>query len=93
MNSNPTAVRRADGSWLIDGKLSVEDFKQLFDITELPGEAENYYQTIAGFVMSYLSSIPQAGDHFTWQNLTIEVVDMDWRRVDKVLVTQLEGPP
>jgi putative hemolysin len=40
--------------------------------------------------MNYLGRIPQTGDHFTWQGLTIEVVDMDWRRVDKVLVTPLE---
>lgn len=88
--ANPTAVRRADGSWLIDGKLSVEVFKQLFDAPELPDEAENYYQTIGGFVMNYLSRIPKTGDQFTWHNLTIEVVDMDWRRVDKVLVTQFD---
>ena len=84
---DPTAVRRADGSWLVDGKLPIEEFKQLFDIAELPGEAENFYQTAGGFVMSYLGRIPQSGDLFTWENLTIEVVDMDWRRVDKVLVT------
>jgi putative hemolysin len=88
--ADPTAVARADGSWLIDGKLPIEEFKQIFSIPDLPEKAENYYQTIGGFVMSYLGRIPQTGDHFTWQNLTIEVVDMDWRRVDKVLVTPLE---
>ena len=88
--ANPTAVRRSDGSWLVDGKLSIEEFKQLFDIVELPEEAENFYQTIGGFVMNYLGRVPQAGDHFTWQDLTIEVVDMDWRRVDKILVTLKE---
>ena len=85
--ADPTAVARPDGSWLIDGKLPIEEFKQIFSIPDLPEEAENYYQTIGGFVMSYLGRIPQTGDHFTWQNLTIEVADMDWRRVDKVLVT------
>ena len=89
--ANPTAVRRADGSWLVDGKLPIEEFKRLFDIPDLPDEAENFYQTIGGFVMRTLGRIPQAGDKFTWQNLTIEVVDMDWRRVDKILVTLLEG--
>jgi putative hemolysin len=88
---DPTAVRRADGSWLIDGKLPIEEFKQIFDIAELPEEAENYYQTIGGFVMSYLGRIPEDGDLFEWQNLTFEVLDMDWRRVDKVLVTRIDN--
>ncbi|PIE79781.1 MAG: hypothetical protein CSA11_10750 [Chloroflexi bacterium] len=88
--ADPTAVRRADGSWLIDGKLPVEEFKQIFDIEQLPEEEENYYQTIGGFAMSYLGRIPQAGDVFTWNSLTIEVLDMDWRRVDKVLVTKID---
>jgi putative hemolysin len=88
--ADPTAVARADGSWLLDGKLPIEEFKQIFNIPNLPEEGENSYQTIGGFVMSYLGRIPQTGDLFTWQGLTIEVVDMDWRRVDKVLVTPLE---
>ena len=85
--ANPTAIRRSDGSWLIDGKLPVEEFKRLFDIDQLPEEADNFYQTIGGFVMNYLGRVPKAGDQFTWKQLTIEVVDMDWRRVDKILVT------
>ncbi|MBP6472111.1 MAG: HlyC/CorC family transporter [Chloroflexi bacterium] len=88
--ADPIAVRRADGSWLIDGKLSIEEFKQLFEVTELPEESENYFQTVGGFVMSFLGRIPQSGDHFTWGGLTIEVMDMDWRRVDKVLVKKEE---
>lgn len=84
----PTAVPRADGSWLIDGMLPIDDFKRLFEIAMLPGEAENYYQTIAGFVMNHLGRVPQTGDQFTWGGITIEVVDMDLRRVDKLLVTQ-----
>ncbi|MEJ2753401.1 MAG: hemolysin family protein, partial [Chloroflexota bacterium] len=90
--TDPTAGHRADGSWLLDGKFSIEDFKQLFDISELPEEAENYYQTVGGFVMSYLGRIPKAGDRFQWQDITIEVVDMDWRRVDKVLVQRSDEP-
>ncbi len=86
--ADPIAVRRADGSWLIDGKLSIEDFKQLFDLNEVPEESENYFQTVGGFVMSYLGRLPQSGDHFEWDGLTVEVMDMDWRRVDKVLVKQ-----
>ncbi|HSO26672.1 MAG TPA: hemolysin family protein, partial [Anaerolineales bacterium] len=86
--ADPIATRRADGSWLIDGKLSIEEFKQLFKVLELPEESENYFQTVGGFVMSYLGRVPQSGDHFEWSGLVIEVMDMDWRRVDKVLVKQ-----
>ena len=89
--ADPIAIRRADGSWLIDGKLSIEEFKLLFEVTKLPEESENYFQTVGGFVMSYLGRIPQSGDQFSWGGLTIEVMDMDWRRVDKVLVKQEGG--
>jgi putative hemolysin len=85
--ADPTAVRRPDGTWLIDGKLPIDEFKQLFEIEQLPEEEENFYQTVGGFVMSYLGRVPQSGDRFTWNGFTIEVVDMDWRRVDKVLVS------
>jgi len=87
--ADPTAVRRSDGSWLVDGKLPIEAFKQIFAINKLPEEEENFYKTIGGFVMNYMGQIPQAGDKFTWKNFTIEVLDMDWRRVDKVLVTMI----
>ena len=90
---DPIATRRADGSWLIDGKLSIEAFKQLFGLAELPEEDENYYQTVGGFVMSYLGRVPQSGDSFDWGGFTIEVMDMDWRRVDKVLVKRIGEQP
>ncbi len=87
------ATRRDDGSWLIDGLYSVEDFLDLFDITTPPDETAGHYQTVGGFVMASLGQVPVPGDHFDWQNLRFEVVDMDGRRVDKVLVTRLDDPP
>ena len=87
---DPEAVLRPDGSWLIDGRFSVDDLKDLLDIKELPEEEENYYTTVGGFVMTYLSRIPEAGDRFDWDRFRFEVMDMDWRRVDKVLVTPIE---
>jgi putative hemolysin len=89
---DPSAIQREDGSWLVDGKFPIEEFKLLFDLGELPEEDENYYQTVGGFVMSYLGRIPQAGDSFQWQGWHVEVMDMDWRRVDKVLVARREMP-
>ena len=87
---DPEAVLRPDGSWLVDGRFSVDDLKDLLDIKELPEEEENYYTTVGGFVMTYLSRIPEAGDRFDWDRFRFEVLDMDWRRVDKVLVTRLQ---
>ena len=55
----------------------------------MPEETEGYFQTVGGFVMSILGRVPTAGDLFEWQHLRIEVVDMDGRRVDKLLVTLL----
>ncbi len=83
---DPEVVRREDGSWLLDGMLPVDEFMELFGIREMPADTEGYYQTVGGFVMTMLGRIPTVGDHFDWQKLHIEVVDMDERRVDKVLV-------
>lgn len=86
----PGLVQREDGSWLVDGLLPVDDFMEAFNLTELPGQEKGYYQTLGGFIMSYLGRIPGAGDHFDWQGLQFEVVDMDGLRVDKVL---FRAPP
>jgi putative hemolysin len=83
-------VQREDGSWLIDGGVSVERFKSVLDIDdELPDEDENEYNTVGGFVMHTLGRIPVAADHFDCVGLRFEVMDMDRTRVDKVLVSRL----
>ncbi|HEY5982059.1 MAG TPA: hemolysin family protein [Anaerolineales bacterium] len=81
------ATQRQDGSWLLDGLLPVDDFKEIFKVDELPHETE--YESLSGFVMMNLGRVPQAADHFDWNGLRFEVMDMDGRRVDKVLVTSL----
>ncbi len=83
------ATQRQDGSWLLDGLLPVDDFKEIFHVDKLPHESE--YESLSGFVMMSLGRVPQAADHFEWNGLRFEVMDMDGRRVDKVLVTTL--PP
>ncbi|MBD2501494.1 hemolysin family protein [Anabaena azotica] len=82
----PQAVQREDGSWLLDGMLPVEDFFELFGLEEWDFEERGSYQTLGGFVITHLGRIPAATDHFEWQNMRIEVMDMDGNRVDKVLV-------
>lgn len=89
--SEPQITQRQDGSWLLDGMLDIDEFKQLFDLGLLPNEAD--YETLAGFVMTSLGKIPHAADQFEWEGLRFEVVDMDARRVDKVLVTTLPARP
>lgn len=85
----PQATQRQDGSWLLDGLLPVDDFREIFKLGPLPHESE--YESLSGFVMLNLGRVPQASDHFDWGGLRFEVMDMDGRRVDKVLVTTL--PP
>ncbi|OPY29264.1 MAG: hypothetical protein A4E28_01009 [Methanocella sp. PtaU1.Bin125] len=85
--SGPSIVQR-DGSWLIDGMLPIDEFKNTFDIDSLPEEDTGAYQTLGGFVMTYLHRIPAVGNRFTVGGFTYEVVDMDGLRVDKVLLTQ-----
>jgi len=82
----PQAVQRSDGAWLLDGMLSVEDFKDLFDIRDLPGEEGIEYQTVGGFVLSQLGHIPAVSESFEWDKLYLEIVAMDENRIDKVLV-------
>ena len=87
----PQATQRQDGSWLLDGMLEVDEFKEIFDLSGLPHEEE--YETLSGFVMVSLGRVPQAADHFEWQGLRFEIIDMDGHRVDKVLVTTLPQHP
>ena len=83
----PQATQRQDGSWLLDGMLEVDEFKEIFHLPVLPHEDE--YETLSGFVMVSLGRVPQPADRFEWHGLNFEVMDMDGRRVDKVLVTTL----
>lgn len=83
------AVQRADGSWLIDGALSIDDFRQIFAIAAQNVEERYAYHTVAGFILFLLGRVPQEGDHVEWQGLRLEVVDMDGKRIDKVLATRI----
>jgi putative hemolysin len=87
LGGEPQATQRQDGSWLLDGMLANDDFKELFNLRRLPDEEE--YETLGGFVMTHLRRIPKAADQFEWGGMRFEVVDMDGNRVDKVLVTTL----
>ena len=87
----PQFTQRQDGSWLLDGMLEVDEFKEIFDFKELPHE--NEYETLSGFMMMSLGRVPKETDYFEWNSYNFEVIDMDGRRVDKVLVTTLPQKP
>lgn len=80
------AVQREDGSWLLDGALPVDEFREIFSVERLPGEERGAYHTLAGFILFHLGRIPSEADHFEWHGLRFEIVDMDGNRIDKVLV-------
>jgi putative hemolysin len=87
----PSAVRREDGSWLLDAHMPVFEVERILDVRGLAvDDAE--YTTLAGFVLSQLGHIPPVGESFVWKNWRFEVVDLDGRRIDKVLATDLTAP-
>ena len=84
----PSAVQREDGSWLLDGQMPVFEVERILGVAGLAiDDAE--YTTLAGFVLSQLGRIPAAGEAFRWKNWRFEVVDLDGRRIDKVLASQI----
>lgn len=89
-DSDEEIVLRDDGSWLVDGMMSLDDFKEHFDLDMIEGEETGDFQTVAGFVIFMLGRVPATADRVEWGGFTFEVVDMDRTRVDKLLVT---APP
>ncbi len=83
----PDAVQREDGSWLIDGRMALDEFRDLFEPVSLP---EGDFHTLAGLVVTELGHIPRVAESFEWQGLSFEIVDMDGNRVDRVLVKRSE---
>jgi putative hemolysin len=84
----PPIVRRPDGSWLVDGMLAVDALKDAIGLHRLPDDNAGSYRTVAGLVMAQLRRIPKPGDRFDLDRFRFEVVDMDRRRIDKVLVSE-----
>lgn len=81
------AVRRDDGSWLLDASLSIDEVQELLELTGLPDESERRYETLAGYLIEQARHLPSVGERIDGANWTFEVVDMDGHRVDQVLAT------
>ena len=84
----PLVIERDDGSWLVDGRLSTEELREMLSLEELPNEDESDYTTAAGMVIAWYGRIPHPGEHFDWRGWRLEVVDLDGARVDKLLVSR-----
>ena len=88
---NESAVQRDDGSWLLDARLSMADFTDILELKSLPPEERGMYETLAGFMIKRFGKLPKTADKFEWNGYIFEVVDMDGKRVDEVLVTPVKG--
>ena len=83
------AVQRDNGSWLLDGLIPVPELKDRLALKAVPDEDKGRYHTLSGLMMWLLGRLPQTGDKTTWEGWELEIVDLDGKRVDKVLATQL----
>ncbi|ARN21549.1 hemolysin family protein [Piscinibacter gummiphilus] len=84
------AIQREDGSWLFDGLIPVPELKDRLDLKDLPEEDRGRYNTLAGMVMLLLGRLPQTTDSVEWEGWRFEVIDLDGKRVDKVLASALQ---
>ncbi|MGH6979930.1 MAG: hemolysin family protein, partial [Stellaceae bacterium] len=83
---NASVVKRDDGSWLVDGMVPIDSVKDTVGLANLPGEGEGDFHTLGGFIMSRINRIPKVGDKTAVSGYRFEVVVMDGRRVDRVLI-------
>ena len=79
------AVQREDGSWLLDGAMPVAEVQDLLELKGIPEEGRGNYHTLSGMMMLLLGKIPSTGEHADWEGWRLEVVDMDGKRIDKVM--------
>jgi putative hemolysin len=85
------AAKRSDGSWLVDGRMDIHRVERLLGVRGMGRDDE--YATLAGFVLWELGRMPRVGESFVWHDLRFEVVDLDGRRIDKVLVQPAADGP
>ena len=77
--------RRSDGSWVVSGTVPIETIGEKIGL-DIPDDKKSYFKTLAGFVLHILGKIPKEGDSFLYKDARFEVIDMDGRRIDKILI-------
>ncbi|MCS6944960.1 MAG: transporter associated domain-containing protein, partial [Sutterellaceae bacterium] len=82
------AIQRQDGSWLLDGLIPIPELKDRLGLDAVPEEEHGRYNTLSGMLMLLLGRLPHTGDVVNWQDWRFEIIDMDGRRIDKVLATR-----
>jgi putative hemolysin len=87
---DPRVVRREDGTWLIDGMVGLDELKQVLEIRHLPGEDADFH-TLGGYLMGRLNRVPMVADRIAAGGFRFEIVEMDGRRVDRVLISPIKG--
>ena len=85
----PPIIQRDEGTWLVKGMLPIDELKAFFRIRKLPGERQGRFQTLGGFTMTHLKRVPAVGDLFECCGYSFEVVEMEGRRVRKVLIRKI----
>lgn len=89
----PAAVQRDDGSWSIDGRMPLAEFCAMMEVPESALEDYASVDTVGGLVLALAGEIPKIGDSVTHTGLHIEVIDMDQRRIDRLVVSKIPPPP
>lgn len=92
-NNNSAVAIREDGSWIIDGVVSVEEVRRLLKLQKLPGDESSEVNTLAGVMFNWFGRLPREGDYFAWNGYRFEIVDMDGPRIDKVLIVPAQNLP
>ena len=87
------AVQREDGSWLLDGQIPLPELKDLLALDAVPEEDRGRYHTLSGMMLLLLGKIPHEADAVNWEDWRFEIVDMDGKRIDKVLASTLNAGP
>jgi putative hemolysin len=90
--SKSWAVRRDDGTWLLDGHIPIPELKDCLELSVVPEEERGRYHTLSGMFMLLSGKLPIEGDKVTWEGWQFEIMDMDRKTIDKVLASKISVP-